>query len=141
MWYVASFIRGMTVDEALRQLSFCHKKGAAFVRDTILEAQDLATKRHNVEFKTNLWIGVCTELILIDHMEGRRIHFGSCVLIFLFSGIVCRQRNSFQGHTTTCQKESWSRRIQALPLFCEIGRGKTSQGLLQQNGYTGSTAR
>lgn len=61
MWYVASFIRGMTVDEALRQLSFCHKKGAGFVRDTILEAQDLAVKQHNVEFKTNLWIGVCTE--------------------------------------------------------------------------------
>lgn len=57
MWYVASFIRGMTIDEALRQLSFCHKKGASFVRDTILEAQELAVKQHNVEFKTNLWIG------------------------------------------------------------------------------------
>lgn len=57
MWYVACFVRGMTVDEALRQLSFCHKKGASFVRDTILEAQQLAVKHHNVEFKTNLWVG------------------------------------------------------------------------------------
>lgn len=57
MWYVAVFIRGMTIDEALRQLSFCRKKGASYVRDTILEAQEMAIARHNVEFKTNLWIG------------------------------------------------------------------------------------
>lgn len=59
MWYVAVFIRGMTIDEALRQLSFCHKKGASFVRETILEAQEMAVKEHNVEFKSNLWIGEC----------------------------------------------------------------------------------
>lgn len=57
MWYVASFIRGMSVDEAVRQLNFCVKKGATFVRDTILEAQEIAVKRHNVEFKSNLWVG------------------------------------------------------------------------------------
>lgn len=57
MWYVANFIRGMTIDEAIRQLSFCTKKGASFVRDTLLEAQQMAIKEHNVEFKTNLWVG------------------------------------------------------------------------------------
>lgn len=47
----------MTVDEAVKQLSFLNKKGAAFVKDAILEAQNLAVTRHNVEFKSNLWIG------------------------------------------------------------------------------------
>lgn len=57
MWYVASFIRGMTIDEALRQLNFCDKKGAPFIKETILEAQKMAVNDHNVEFKSNLWIG------------------------------------------------------------------------------------
>lgn len=56
MWYLACFVRGMTVDEALKQLQFVNKKGALFVRDTILEAQKLAVNEHNVEFKSNLWI-------------------------------------------------------------------------------------
>jgi large subunit ribosomal protein L22 len=56
MWYVASFIRGMSIDEALKQLSFVLKKGAAPVREALLEAQELAVKRHNVEFKSNLWV-------------------------------------------------------------------------------------
>ena len=47
----------MTVDEAVKQLSFVNKKGATFIKETILEAQQLAVTRHNVEFKTNLWIG------------------------------------------------------------------------------------
>ncbi|XP_041972875.1 39S ribosomal protein L22, mitochondrial [Aricia agestis] len=56
LWYVASFVRGMTVDEAIKQLSFVHKKGAAFVKEAILEAQERAVTEHNVEFKSNLWI-------------------------------------------------------------------------------------
>lgn len=58
MWYIASFIRGMSIDEAIKQLSFVSKKGAKYVKETILEAQDMAVKRHNVEFKSNLWIGM-----------------------------------------------------------------------------------
>lgn len=57
MWYVASFVRGMSVDEALKQLPLVGRKGATIVRDVILEAQKLAVENHNVEFKTNLWIG------------------------------------------------------------------------------------
>lgn len=57
MWYVASFVRGMTVDEALKQLPLVGRKGATIVRDVILEAQQKAVENHNVEFKTNLWIG------------------------------------------------------------------------------------
>lgn len=57
LWYIASFVRGMTVDEAVKQLSFVNKKGAVFVKDAILEAQELAVKEHNVEFRSNLWVG------------------------------------------------------------------------------------
>ncbi|CAO1347818.1 unnamed protein product [Diamesa tonsa] len=56
MWYVASFVRGMSVDEAIKQLSFVLKKGAVDVKQTILEAQEMAVRDHNVEFKSNLWV-------------------------------------------------------------------------------------
>ncbi|XP_050342146.1 39S ribosomal protein L22, mitochondrial [Nymphalis io] len=56
LWYVASLVRGMTVDEAVKQLSFVNKKGAVYVKEAILEAQKLAVSEHNVEFKSNLWI-------------------------------------------------------------------------------------
>lgn len=60
MWYVASLIRGMSIDEAIRQLSFVSKKGAGPVKESLLEAQELAVKRHNVEYKSNLWVGEYT---------------------------------------------------------------------------------
>jgi large subunit ribosomal protein L22 len=50
-------VRGMTVDEAVKQLSFVLKKGAVAVKETILEAQQMAVEKHNVEFKSNLWVG------------------------------------------------------------------------------------
>ncbi|XP_068141380.1 large ribosomal subunit protein uL22m [Drosophila tropicalis] len=56
MWYIAAFVRGMSVDEALKQLNFVLKKGATDVRETILEAQEMAVHNHNVEYKSNLWI-------------------------------------------------------------------------------------
>ncbi|CAG0914322.1 unnamed protein product [Notodromas monacha] len=56
MWYIASLIRGMSIDEAVKQLSFINKKGAGFIKDTLLEAQDMAVKEHNIEFKSNLWV-------------------------------------------------------------------------------------
>lgn len=56
MYYVASFVRGMSVDEAIKELSFVLKKGASAVKETLLEAQEMAVKEHNVEFKSNLWI-------------------------------------------------------------------------------------
>ncbi|XP_055371236.1 39S ribosomal protein L22, mitochondrial [Condylostylus longicornis] len=56
MWYIASFVRGMSIDEALKQLNFVLKKGAKEVREVILEAQEMAVREHNVEFKSNLWI-------------------------------------------------------------------------------------
>ncbi|XP_060661408.1 large ribosomal subunit protein uL22m [Drosophila nasuta] len=56
MWYIAAFVRGMSVDEALKQLNFVLKKGATDVKETILEAQQMAVERHNVEYRSNLWI-------------------------------------------------------------------------------------
>lgn len=57
MWYIACLVRGMSVDEAVRQLSFVPRKGAVVAKETILEAQQLAVEKHNVEFKSNLWVG------------------------------------------------------------------------------------
>ncbi|XP_054001324.1 39S ribosomal protein L22, mitochondrial [Hylaeus anthracinus] len=56
MWYVACLVRGMTVDEAVKQLSFLKKKGAAIAKEVILEAQHMAVEEHNIEFKSNLWV-------------------------------------------------------------------------------------
>ncbi|XP_055300855.1 39S ribosomal protein L22, mitochondrial [Sitodiplosis mosellana] len=56
MWYIACLIRGMTIDEAVRQLRFVAKKGAVSILETLLEAQEKAVKEHNVEFKSNLWV-------------------------------------------------------------------------------------
>lgn len=66
MFYVAGFIRGMSIDEALKQLSFVLKKGAGDVKQTLLEAQELAVRCHNVEFKSNLWVGEYTLVSLYD---------------------------------------------------------------------------
>ena len=55
--YLTWLIRGMTIDEALKQMSFQNKKGASVIIETLLEAQALAVEKHNVEFKTNLWVG------------------------------------------------------------------------------------
>ncbi|XP_077984520.1 large ribosomal subunit protein uL22m-like [Glandiceps talaboti] len=56
MWYVATFIKNMWIDDALSQLQFVNKKGARIVREVLLEAQEMAVKSHNVEFKSNLHI-------------------------------------------------------------------------------------
>ena len=77
MWYIACFVRGMTVDEAVKQLSFMSKKGAAVVKAVILEAQKLAVEEHNIEFKSNLWVAesFATKGIVIKgirrHARGR----------------------------------------------------------------------
>jgi len=73
MWYVATFVRGMSVDEAVRQLTYVTKKGAGFAKKTILEAQELAVQNHNVEFRSNLWVAesFCTKGVVV---KGIRRH-------------------------------------------------------------------
>ncbi|XP_070156393.1 large ribosomal subunit protein uL22m [Polyergus mexicanus] len=86
MWYVAGFVRGMSVDEAVKQLSFLHMKGAEIAKEVILEAQHLAVENHNVEFKSNLWVAesFSTKGIVIKglrrHARGRKgtIHYRYC---------------------------------------------------------------
>merc|ERR1712142_879647 len=56
LWYIACMIRGMSIDEALKQLSFYKRKGATAVKEVLLEAQEMAVNEHGVEFKSNLWI-------------------------------------------------------------------------------------
>lgn len=46
----------MSIDEAIKQLSFHKLKGAQIIKEVLLEAQDLALKQHNFEFKSNMWI-------------------------------------------------------------------------------------
>jgi len=56
MQWVAAMVRGMTVDEAVKQLSFLNKKGGPILKEVILEAQRMAVEDHNVEYKSNLWV-------------------------------------------------------------------------------------
>ncbi|XP_074147997.1 large ribosomal subunit protein uL22m isoform X2 [Sminthopsis crassicaudata] len=49
-------IRGMSIDQALSQLEFSDKKGAKIIKEVLLEAQEMAVKHHNVEFRSNLYI-------------------------------------------------------------------------------------
>ncbi|KAJ8385424.1 hypothetical protein AAFF_G00189500 [Aldrovandia affinis] len=56
MWYLAKLIRGMSIDQAIAQLEFNDKKGAKIMKEVLLEAQDMAVKSHNVEYKSNLYI-------------------------------------------------------------------------------------
>jgi large subunit ribosomal protein L22 len=46
----------MSIDEAIKQLNFMTQKGAMMIKEALLEAQDMAVKSHNVEFKSNLWV-------------------------------------------------------------------------------------
>jgi len=86
MWYIAGFVRGMSVDEAVKQLSFMHRKGAEIAKETILEAQRLAVEEHNVEFKSNLWVAesFSNKGIVIKsarrHARGRMgiVHYRYC---------------------------------------------------------------
>ncbi|KAF7697384.1 39S ribosomal protein L22, mitochondrial [Silurus meridionalis] len=56
MWYLAKLIRGMSIDQALSQLEFNDKKGAKIMKEVLLEAQEMAVKNHNVEYKSNLYV-------------------------------------------------------------------------------------
>ncbi|KAM8834899.1 large ribosomal subunit protein uL22m [Synchiropus picturatus] len=56
MWYLAKMIRGLSIDEAIAQLQFNDKKGAKIMREVLLEAQEMAVRNHNVEYKSNLYV-------------------------------------------------------------------------------------
>ncbi|XP_051257202.1 39S ribosomal protein L22, mitochondrial [Dicentrarchus labrax] len=56
MWYLAKMIKGMSIDEAIAQLEFNDKKCAKIMKEVLLEAQEMAVKNHNVEYKSNLYV-------------------------------------------------------------------------------------
>ncbi|RWS31191.1 39S ribosomal protein L22-like protein [Leptotrombidium deliense] len=59
MWYVCVLIRGLSVDEAIKQLSFVKLKGALIAKEILEEAQQIALNEHNFEYKANMFIGEC----------------------------------------------------------------------------------
>ncbi|CAE1246593.1 RP-L22 [Acanthosepion pharaonis] len=75
LWYIACMIRGMTIDEALKQLSFYKRKGAVAVKEVLLEAQEMAVNEHGVEFKSNLWISEANSVKGVV-VKGLRKHRG-----------------------------------------------------------------
>ncbi|CAL1275796.1 unnamed protein product [Larinioides sclopetarius] len=79
MWYIACMVRGLSVDEAIKQLSFLPMKGAVIVKEVIQEAQELAVNEQNVEFKSNLWVAqsfVGKALIIKGLRKHARMRFG-----------------------------------------------------------------
>ncbi|KAK7582218.1 hypothetical protein V9T40_013663 [Parthenolecanium corni] len=56
MWYMACFVRGMSVDEALKQLQCLKTKGSIIIKEAIEEAIEIGINDHNVEFRSNLWV-------------------------------------------------------------------------------------
>lgn len=73
MWYICMFVRGMTIDEAMKQLSFVPKKGAIIMKEILEEARELALDEHNFEHRSNMFIGAANaEQGLI--LKGARKH-------------------------------------------------------------------
>ena len=72
MWYICSFLRGLTIDEAIKQLSFITSKGAHIAKEILIEAQEEAVQ-NGFEFKSNMFIGecFCTKGLVI---KGQRKH-------------------------------------------------------------------
>ncbi|KAL1486019.1 hypothetical protein MTO96_031568 [Rhipicephalus appendiculatus] len=100
---IAQMIRGMSVDEAIKQLTFVHRKGAKIVIEVLKEAQEMAVRDHNVEFKSNLWVGE-SFLRQGGHRQGRS-----------------EARPGKTGHHT----------LQVLSLFCSTRRRATTEALLR----------
>ncbi|XP_017461715.1 PREDICTED: 39S ribosomal protein L22, mitochondrial-like [Rhagoletis zephyria] len=79
MYYVASFIRGMSIDEAIKQLTYINMKGASVVKEVLKEAQEIAVAEHNFEYKSKMWIAesFCSKgLILKGYRKHARMRFG-----------------------------------------------------------------
>uniref|UniRef100_A0A8D0MQ57 Large ribosomal subunit protein uL22m n=1 Tax=Sus scrofa TaxID=9823 RepID=A0A8D0MQ57_PIG len=78
-------IRGMSIDQALAQLEFSDKKGAQIIKEVLLEAQDMAVRDHNVEFRSNLYVAESTsgrgQYLKRIRYHGRG-HFGIMEKVF-----------------------------------------------------------
>lgn len=56
MSYVSKIIINMNIDEAIAQLGVLDYKASKIIVEVLEEAQELAVKEHNVEFKSNLHV-------------------------------------------------------------------------------------
>ncbi|KAF6082144.1 mitochondrial ribosomal protein L22 [Phyllostomus discolor] len=86
MWYLAKLIQGMSIDQALAQLEFSDKKGAQIIKEVLLEAQEMAVRDHNVEFRSNLYIGKIFKFFSVGQfplaaMTGSLSSYSLCYLI------------------------------------------------------------
>lgn len=52
-------IRGLSIDNAIAQMEFDTRKGAKILKELLEEAQNIAVKEHNIEFRSNLWVAEC----------------------------------------------------------------------------------
>jgi len=73
MLHVATLVRGLSVDEALKQLQFLPRKGAVTVAEVIEECREMAVRDHGVEFGTDLWVAEswATQSMIV---KGQRRH-------------------------------------------------------------------
>ena len=56
LWFLGYMIRGLSVEEALKQLGFRSEKGARILEDAIQEGIRRAVDEELVEFSSNLWV-------------------------------------------------------------------------------------
>lgn len=78
-WYTAKFIRGMNIDEAIKQCKFLPYKGAQIAAQVLEEAQEIAVRDHNFECKSNMWVEeaiVGKGLVLKGTRKHARMRFG-----------------------------------------------------------------
>lgn len=79
MWYVMKFIRGLNIDEAIKQTKFMAFKPAQITAELLQEAQEIAVKDHNFEFKSNMWIedAKCVKGLVVKGVRKHaRMRFG-----------------------------------------------------------------
>ena len=69
----------MSIDEAIKQLTYIQMKGATVVIEILKEAQDIAINDHNFEFKSKMWIAesFCSRgLVIKGWRKHARMRFG-----------------------------------------------------------------
>lgn len=56
MWYITKIVKNKNIDDAINYLDFVKGKGAKIIREILIEAQEIAVRDHNVEYKSNLHV-------------------------------------------------------------------------------------
>ncbi|XP_048779068.1 39S ribosomal protein L22, mitochondrial-like [Ostrea edulis] len=56
MWKFTAMVRGLSVDDAIKKVSFLPHKGAKILKQCLLEGQNIAVKEHGIEYPSNMWI-------------------------------------------------------------------------------------